>query len=383
MAVRKVRRRGRSVYRARRHYVCPKTGKEKSKTRYCDTKAEALDADYAVRDEIKALQERFGVHGRGELPTLDALWNDAIQAAIKSGRDRSTIYNKEKARNRISPAVLKLRVDRLTDRVLDHERARLLDTCRSWGTARITVDEIRALLKLAVRWGYITSAPDLRRITANEVGVLVDDEAKSLTASEAKALLAALQRQRRPVHHGMASVQLYAGVRVGMAMGLHESEIDFEGGMLTFAHQWNDDEQALGPPKGRKTHRVPLLPELATILSRYPRESPGHPLVFASGKTGKPIRRISYNKQLRRAAEAAGIPEPKRVTSHMLRHTAGTLIGEVTGSELAVMHFLGHSDTRVSRRYIHGKRRHVNSAAEALQEALNRDHDRDHSGAVH
>lgn len=383
MAVRKIRRRGRSTYRARRHYVCPETGKEKSKTRYCDTKAEALDADHAIWEEIKALQARYGVHGRGEIPTLDALWTEAIQNAIKSGRDRSTIYNKEKARNRISPALLKLRVDRLTDRVLDHERARLLEGCRSWGTARITVDEIRALLKLAVRWGYITSAPDLRRITASEVGVVVDDEAQSLAASEAVALLGVLERLRRPIHHAMAAVQLYAGVRVGMAMGLHETEVDLEEGLLTFAHQWNDDEQALGPPKGRKTHRVPLLPELATILSRYPRECPGHALVFASGRTHKPIRRVSYNRQLRLAAKAAGIPDPDRVTSHMLRHTAGTLIGEVTGSELAVMHFLGHSDARVSRRYIHGKRRHVRSAAEALQEALTRDHDRDQPRAVH
>lgn len=371
------------MYRARKHYICPKTGKERSKARYCDTKSEADDAEYEIKKEIEALQGRFAVHGRGDIPTLDELWTEGIAIAVKAGRDRSTIDNKKRARKRISSALLKKPVDRLTDRLLDLERARLLETCRSWGTARITVDEIRALLKLAVRWGYITSAPDLRRITASEVGVLVDDEADSLTAPQAMALLSQLKQLSRPLHHAIAAVQLYTGVRVGMALGLHETEVDIEGALLTFAHQWNDDEQALGPPKGRKTHRVPLLPELASILSRYPRECPGHELIFATAKAGKPIRRLSYNKQLRAAAKQAGIPNPDRVTSHLLRHTAGTLIGEVTGSELAVMHFLGHSDARISRQYIHGKRRHILSAAEALQEALTRDHDRDQAPTVH
>jgi predicted site-specific integrase-resolvase len=47
------------------------------------------------------------------------------------------------------------------------------------------------------------------------------------------------------------------------------------------------------------------------------------------------------------------------------------------------MHFLAHSDPRVSRQYIHGKRRHVMVGAEALEEALTREHDRDQEDAVH
>lgn len=356
MAVKKVRHHGVWRWRARRHYVCPETGEEKSKTKIKRTKAEADDADRELLEEIAGLQRRFGVHGRSEIPTLGVLWDEAIAHAEKLGRDRSTIDNKERACKRVSAALLATRIDKLTNRLLDKERARLVSTCRAWGTARITVDEIRALLKLAQRWGYVSTVPDLPRITASEIGVQVDDESASLTAAEAIALLEALARLRRPMHHAVAAVQLFAGVRVGTALGLHESEIDLDDAVLTFAHQWNDDEQALGPPKGRKTHRVPLSPALATILSRYPRECPGQPLVFALRETGKPIRRLSYNKQLRAAAKAAGIAEPQRVTSHLLRHTAGTLIGEATGSELAVMHFLAHTDPRVSRGYIHGKR---------------------------
>lgn len=328
------------------------------------------------------MQRRFGVHGRAEVPTLDALWSDAIAEAVKLKRDQSTIDNKERARKRVSAAVLSTRLDALTTKMLDKERARLIARCRSWGTARITVDEIRALLKLAQRWGYVTQVPELRRITAAECGVQVDDEAASLTASEAIALLDELAGLARPMHHAIAAVQLFAGVRVGTALGLHETEIDHEEGRLAFAHQWNDDEQALGPLKGRKTHRTSMLPALAEILARYPRECPGHDLVFACRDTGKPIRRISYNKQLRAAAKRAGIAEPKRVTSHLLRHTAGTLVAEATGSELAVMHFLAHSDPRVSRQYIHGKRRHADIGARALHDALRREQERERGGPV-
>jgi hypothetical protein len=49
------------------------------------------------------------------------------------------------------------------------------------------------------------------------------------------------------------------------------------------------------------------------------------------------------------------------------------------------MHFLAHTDPRVSRGYIHGKRRHALVGAEALHDALtrDRDQDRDHADPVH
>lgn len=138
-------------------------------------------------------------------------------------------------------------------------------------------------------------------------------------------------------------------------MGLHEHEVDLEerGDLV---RSLPETRHVRGrAPESRKVHQRPLIPEPATILSRYPRECPGNPLIFATAKTGRPLNLRHYNRDLRRAAEAAGIAEPKRVTSHMLRDTAGTLIGEATGSDLAVMFFFGHSSNHVARRYILAK----------------------------
>jgi integrase/recombinase XerD len=71
---------------------------------------------------------------------------------------------------------------------------------------------------------------------------------------------------------------------------------------------------------------------------------------------------------LREAAKTAGIS--KRVTTHTLRHTFGSIVGASTGSAVAVMNALGHSSLAISRGYIHADREHKEIATQAMSRAL-------------
>jgi integrase len=62
--------------------------------------------------------------------------------------------------------------------------------------------------------------------------------------------------------------------------------------------------------------------------------------------------------------------------SHTLRHSAATLVGAETGSELVVQHLLGHSTPVHTRKYIHKKGKSVSKAVAALHAAMSRKHDR-------
>ena len=80
-------------------------------------------------------------------------------------------------------------------------------------------------------------------------------------------------------------------------------------------------------------------------------------------RRGLPLRPQSIRLQLRKYADRAGIG--RRVTPHMLRHTAATLLIE-TGVDIRfVQRLLGHSSIAMTEIYTH-------VSDEALQSALAR-----------
>ncbi|MBL4683107.1 MAG: site-specific integrase [Nannocystaceae bacterium] len=337
------------------------------------TKSEAEDADWKFKGDIEALNRRYRLTGRTQAPTVNEFWDRVIEYAVAREFDPSTVKNKHRAWKRFGPLVADHRMDELNEAILDPVRVHVKASCRSITTARITIDEIRAMLHLAKRWHVIAVVPDLPRITdaeMREAGYNVDDAAAALDADELRALFAELRSSRSPRNFTIATVQFWAARRVGEVMGLQISKV--EPGQLSFEVQWDDEEQALGPCKDRKIHRTPGTEPMFEVLERYAPELPESGFVFARADTGRPPRRASYNGALRRAAIRAGIRQPERVSSHILRHTAATFVGDETGSELAVQHLLGHSTPVHTRRYMHGQARAVKKAVSALETAMNR-----------
>jgi integrase/recombinase XerD len=89
--------------------------------------------------------------------------------------------------------------------------------------------------------------------------------------------------------------------------------------------------------------------ELQAMVERRRTAGLGAPLFV--NRVGAKLKPQSVRLRLRRAAEAAGLT--RRVTPHMLRHTAATLLIETGVDIRIVQRLLGHSSIATTEVYTH------------------------------
>ena len=107
----------------------------------------------------------------------------------------------------------------------------------------------------------------------------------------------------------------------------------------------------------------PALRRDLTDFVRLRRSSPESPGILFVNRNGMPIRPQSIRTSLRRLAKGVGLT--RRVTPHMLRHTAATLLIE-TGVDIRfVQRLLGHASIATTEIYTH-------VSDEALRKTLER-----------
>jgi len=173
-------------------------------------------------------------------------------------------------------------------------------------------------------------------------------EKPSLTPDQVKAIVAeALENMRALL------ILLYlTGVRIGEALALKWSDVDFEHSKLYIRRSiWHGNEQT---PKSRRSIRAKhLLPGLQYALKRHQELSVyarPEDYVFTNG-AGHPWdpddlrRRVLYRamdkaKIERRVARAYGF--------HLFRHSAGSQMQEGTGDLKQTQSFPGHSGISVT-----------------------------------
>jgi integrase/recombinase XerD len=170
-----------------------------------------------------------------------------------------------------------------------------------------------------------------------------------LTDDEVDALLAACDRStwtgRRD--HAMITLAIQTGLRISELAGLTCADVVLAAG----AHV-----RCLG--KGRKQRHTPLLPLTVDVLRVWLAErhgSPSEPLFPTT--TGRPMsrdaieRRISHH--VRAAAQACPSPHTKKVSAHILRHTAAMrlLLSGVDVTVIAL--WLGHEQVTTTNIYLH------------------------------
>jgi site-specific recombinase XerD len=170
-----------------------------------------------------------------------------------------------------------------------------------------------------------------------------------LTDDEVDALLAACDRStwtgRRD--HAMITLAIQTGLRISELAGLTCADVVLAAG----AHV-----RCLG--KGRKQRHTPLLPLTVDVLRVWLAErhgSPSEPLFPTT--TGRPMsrdaieRRISHH--VRAAAQACPSLHTKKVSAHILRHTAAMrlLLSGVDVTVIAL--WLGHEQVTTTNIYLH------------------------------
>jgi site-specific recombinase XerD len=133
------------------------------------------------------------------------------------------------------------------------------------------------------------------------------------------------------------------GVRVGELCNLRVEDVAPDGRLLRIYGKGSRDRVVY-------IADVALRAELAALIEHRQRTKGAEAPVFVN-RHGSRLKPQSIRTTLHRAAEAAGLA--RRVTPHMLRHTAATLLIETGVDIRIVQRLLGHSSIATTEIYTH------------------------------
>ncbi len=202
------------------------------------------------------------------------------------------------------------------------------------GAAGRTASTIRNIFAHAVRLGMIEHNP--------AVGVRVlatKRKDRRLSADEIKRLGAALRAANADGEHPVALAVirflLLTGFRISEAQGLRREWLNVEGGLVQFPDTKSDAQaRALGSVAAKFAAQQPQLKNC--------------PYIFPSD-----IGNGHYTAAEACLARVCRTAKLNNVTPHTLRHTFGSVAGDLGFSELTIAALLGHSARTVTQAYVH------------------------------
>jgi integrase len=150
-----------------------------------------------------------------------------------------------------------------------------------------------------------------------------------------KAIAYAERSGEDPTALGVVRLLLLTGFRREEAQAMHRAWVHPEGGYVAFPDTKGDAQlRAIGPAAIRVIEAQPI-----TL---------GNPHVFPSATTDGPYTAVrSCLDRLCKLADISG------VTPHTLRHTFGSVAGDLGFSELTIRAMLGHASQNVTQDYVH------------------------------
>jgi site-specific recombinase XerD len=170
-----------------------------------------------------------------------------------------------------------------------------------------------------------------------------------LTPEEVKALLNSPDRTtwagRRD--HALLLTAVQTGMRVSELIGLTNADVH----LGTGPHLRTEG-------KGRKERVAPLTRQTVAVLKIWTRERGGYPAdpLFPT-RTGRPLTRDAIERRLAKHVSSAQTKCPtlhsKRVSMHILRHTAAMMLLSAGVDTSTIALWLGHEQERTAHIYLH------------------------------
>jgi len=257
-------------------------------------------------------------------------------------------------RNHLLPFFGRMRLSQIGMRQLDRyvalKRKQKHQYGVGYGASSINnhLSVLRRCLKSAVRYEMLPKNPVTEDAWQRRDRVAEDSD-NWLEPDEERQVVAWLREhwRQRPGRWLPLLTQLVAGLRFSELRALQVKDLV----QVPRPGLWVRRSQArskVGTPKNKHARFQMLPSEVMAALLEVASGEPGE-LLFPGPKGGA-LANNSLNRWLRHACREAGVRE---VTSHGLRHTAGTSYAAMGYSQRAIAALLGHRDTKSTERYTH------------------------------
>lgn len=335
----------------------------------------ATQASQKLRMQLQN-RARAGRHGEltGMTKFCDAsdLWLSKLDEQVADGkRSPGTVETyRRQLKNHILPAMGEVRLGEATTPLVDNVIGSIKKKV-SASTAKSCRSVISGVMGQAVRHGAITANPvrEVERIEAKS-----KREPRALTMVERFELLKQLQEDEKARRRDLPDLvffMLATGVRIGEALAVVWSEVDFDAGTVKITStliRVKGEGLLRKGTKSRAGERALPLPESAVALLRRRfmtgarLDQPVFPSVDGGFRDPANVRR-----ELR---EARGKDALAWITSHTFRKTAATILDEAALSARLVADQLGHSRPSMTQDVYMGRRAVDSQAALALEAAL-------------
>jgi len=332
----------------------------------------------AAENDLRAkLKEHSTTSRKGELTSMHRfsvaaeIWLGRVAAAVEEGR-RSPgtlrIYRLQMG-NHVLPALGDVRLGEITTPMLDRVIT-AIKTEISASSAKSCRSIISGVLGLAVRYGALGANP-VREVERLE---LRPKEARALTEDERTVWFAQLDGDPAAVKKDLPDLTrflLATGVRIGEALALLWSQVDFAAGTVEVTHtviRIKGEGLTRQRTKTRAGERLLPLPQWALSMLRarfmvgVRLDEPVFPNTLGKLRDPSGVHRDVRN--------ARGTESLAWITAHNLRKTTATILDEAGLSARQVADQLGHARISITQDVYLGRRLASRRAAEALERAF-------------
>lgn len=205
------------------------------------------------------------------------------------------------------------------------------------GSVRNVIAPLRAMFATAFEEGLIRSNPAANVRLIQTAQAEAAEKAKAMTEAELHAVVDALPEAHRLFFRFLAE----SGTRIGEAVAVRWSDVDFERGRIRIERRWY--RGSYGPPKSRYGVRsIPLSTTLLRDLWEAQSAVAVHDedaLIFTNSSGERLDASNLRRRVLTPAATRAGVPW---VGFHTFRHTCATILFRRGHNAKQVQMWLGH-----------------------------------------
>jgi integrase len=314
------------------------------------TRERKVSSDWLTeQDAMTALSERLKAVDAGQLTRPAARIFGALvdeYLAYKRDHGKRSVEDDERILKRALLPVLGVGTPVRTiggPMIAQYERTRAGQVSPS--TVANELSLLRHCLRLARRWGYITTVPEIV-LPKRPEGRL-----RYLDAAEIGKLVKACRESRNRYLGAAVVLALHTGMRKGEILGLEWERVDLSTARLTLVQTKSGKPR--GIPMGGAVYEalIALQPDATRRVGRlFP--------------TGNDRRGSQIRKAFEKAMTRAGITGFR---FHDLRHTAASHLVMRGATLQEIKEILGHSDIRMTLRYAHLSPAHLRSAVERLE----------------